>query len=62
MLHRAEEWKLIQRAPRLKLAKEHGRSLRLDEESEKKLIAGAAACRWRKKESVELFTDVVILI
>lgn len=62
MLHRAAEWKLIQGAPKLKLAKEHGRSLRLDEESEKKLIAGAAACQWPKKGSLELFTDVVILM
>jgi len=62
MLHRAEEWKVIQRAPRLKLAKEYGRSLRLDDESEKKLIAGAAACKWRKRGSFELFKDVVILM
>ena len=62
MLHRAEDWKLLARAPRIKLAKEHGRSVRLDEESEKKLIAGAAACKWRKKGSFELFRDVVILM
>jgi len=47
MLHRAEDWKVISRAPRLKLAQEHERSLRLDEETEKKLLAGAAAGHWR---------------
>jgi integrase len=62
MLHRAEDWKVIARAPRIKLAKERRRSLRLDEGSEKKLIAGAAACKWRKKGSFELFKDVVILM
>jgi len=61
MLHRAEDWKLIQRAPKLKLEKEYGRSLRLDEEIEKKLIAGAAACNW-KKDIFERFRDVVILM
>ncbi len=61
MLHRAEDWKLIRRAPKLKLAKEYGRSLTLDEECEKKLIAGAAACNW-KKDIFERFRDVVILM
>jgi integrase len=62
MLHRAEEWKLIPRAPRLRLVKEYGRSLRLDDVTEKKLVEGAAACGWRKRGSFELFRDVVILM
>jgi integrase len=61
MLHKAEEWKLIRYAPKLKLRKEHGRSLRLDEEMEKKLLAGAAACTWRRR-SLQLFQDIVILM
>src|SRR5215469_12162902 len=39
MLHKAEEWKLIRHAPKLKLKKEYGRSRRLDEDAEKKLLA-----------------------
>jgi hypothetical protein len=58
MLHKAEEWKLIRHAP--KLMKEYGRSLRLDDEAEKKLRAGAAACNWRKR-SFQLFRDIVML-
>ena len=61
MLHKAEEWKLIRQAPKLKLMKEYGRSLRLDEEAERKLLAGAAACNWRKR-SLQLFRDIVILM
>ena len=61
MLHKAEDWKLIRHAPKLKLRKEHGRSLRLDEEMEKKLLAGAAACNWRRR-SLQLFQDIVILM
>jgi hypothetical protein len=38
MLHKAEEWKMIGHAPRIKLMKEHGRHLRLDDEAEKKLL------------------------
>jgi hypothetical protein len=41
MLHKAEEWKLIAHAPKIKLMKEHGRSLRLDDETEKKLLAAS---------------------
>jgi hypothetical protein len=37
MLHKAEEWKLIRHVPKIKLMKEHGRSLRLDEEAERTL-------------------------
>jgi hypothetical protein len=58
MLHKAEEWKLIRRAPKLKLAKEYERELRLDDESEKKLLVAAAACGW-SDHSFELFQDIV---
>lgn len=61
MLHKAEEWKLISRAPKIKLMKEHGRSLRLDENAERKLLAAVAGCKWRKRTS-DLFRDVVILM
>ncbi len=61
MLHKAEEWKLIRHAPKVKLMKEHGRSLRLDDEAERKLLAGAAACKWWKP-SRELFRDIVVLM
>ena len=38
MLHKAEEWKMINHAPKVKLMKEHGRHLRLDHEAERKLF------------------------
>ena len=60
MLHKAEEWKLIRQAPKVKLMKEYGRSLRLDDEAEKKLLAGAAACNWPQL-SLQLFRDIIIL-
>lgn len=60
MLHKAEEWKLIFRAPKFKLVKEHGRSQSLDASIEAKLITAAALCGWRTK-SFELFRDVVAL-
>ncbi len=61
MLHKAEEWKLIRRAPKLKLAKEYERELRLDDESEKKLLAAAAACGWCDR-SFRLFEDIIKLL
>ena len=61
MLHKAEEWKLIARAPKVKLVVEHGRSLRLDDEAERKLLAAADACKWRKRTR-SLFRDIVILM
>ena len=61
MLHKAEEWKLIARAPKVKLLKEHGRSLRLDDTAESKLLAAVSDCGWRKRTS-DLFRDVVILM
>jgi len=49
MLHKAEEWKVIGHAPKIKMMKEHGRHLRLDDEAEKKLIVGASDCKWRPR-------------
>jgi len=48
MLHKAEEWKIIGYAPKIKMMKEHGRHLRLGDEAEKRLLAGASACEWQK--------------
>jgi len=61
MLHKAEEWKMIGHAPKIKMMKEHGRHLRLDDEAERKLITGALACRWRPRTR-ELFRDIIILM
>jgi integrase len=61
MLHKAEEWKMIDHAPKIKMMKEHGRHLRLDEEAERKLLGGAQACAWRRR-TFELFRDIVILM
>ena len=51
MLHKAEEWKMIGHAPKIKMMKEHGRHLRLDDEAEMKLMAGALACSWHPRNS-----------
>jgi len=61
ILHKAEEWKLIRRAPRLKLIPEYARDLRLDEAVECRLIKAAAACKWRTS-AFEQFRDIVMLI
>jgi hypothetical protein len=61
MLHKAEEWKLISRAPKIKMMKEHGRSLRLDDVAEDKLLAASARCKWRLRTR-ELFRDIIILM
>jgi integrase len=61
MLHKAEEWKLIARAPKIKLMKEHGRSQRLDDDAEKKLLAAIARCKWRVRTQ-ELFRDIIVLM
>jgi hypothetical protein len=61
MLNKAEEWKLLFRAPKFRLVKEHGRSLALDAGVEAKLITAAALCGWRAK-SFDLFRDVVVLM
>lgn len=59
MFHRAEDWKLIYKVPQFKLVKEYGRSITLDGEAEKKLLAAAVKCKWRKS-IFELFRDIVI--
>jgi len=61
MLHKAEEWKVIGHAPKIKMMKEHGRHLRLDDEAERKLLEGAQACTWTRR-TFELFRDIVILM
>ena len=61
MLHKAEEWKVIGHAPKIKMMKEHGRHLRLDDEAERKLIMGAFACNWRSRPR-DLFRDIIILM
>jgi integrase len=61
MLHKAEEWKLIARAPKIKLMKEHGRSLRLDDVAEEKLLLVSTRCKWRPR-TTELFRDIIILM
>ena len=61
ILHKAEDGKIIRKAPKLRLAREFEREQRLDEDSEKKLLAGAVACGWRKA-SFQLFEDIVKLM
>ena len=61
MFHKAEEWKVISHAPKIKMMKEHGRHLRLDDEAEKKLIVGASDCDWQPRTR-DLFRDIVILM
>jgi len=61
MLYKAEEWKIIGHAPKVKMMKEHGRHLRLDDEAERKLLTGAAARKWRERTR-DLFRDIVILM
>jgi integrase len=61
MLHKATDWKLILHTPKIRLVKEYGRSITLDEEAEKKLIIASASCGWRKK-TLELFQDIIVLI
>lgn len=61
MLHKAEEWKLIARAPKFKLMKEHGRCLRLDDDAEEKLAGASLRCKWRARTR-ELFRDIVTLM
>lgn len=61
IFHKAEEWRLIYKSPKLKLLKEYGRLLALDANMETRLIAASAKCGWRQK-SLELFRDVVVLM
>ena len=41
ILHKAEEWGMIRSVPKFRLAKEYGRSLRLDDDAERKLLVVA---------------------
>jgi integrase len=41
ILHKAEEWGMIRSVPKFRLAKEYGRSLRLDDDAEGKLLVVA---------------------
>jgi hypothetical protein len=49
MLHKAEEWNLIGRVPKFKLLREYGSRLRLDDDAERKLLAAAKGCNWRRR-------------
>jgi hypothetical protein len=51
MLHKAEEWKVIGQAPKIKMMKEHGRHLRLDDEAERELEIVRAALDYRPPNS-----------
>jgi hypothetical protein len=61
MLHKAAEKKLIREVPKVKLAAEFERQHRLDDVSEKRLLAAAAGCGWRRG-SLQLFEDIVKLM
>ena len=61
MLGKAEDWKLIRRAPKIKLVEENSRSIRLTEEYERRLLAGAAQCNWRPR-TLERFGAIVVLM
>jgi integrase len=63
MLHLAKKrWGLISYVPDIKLAEEKGRSLRLDEESERKLLSAIAEMTHWKPHQQKLLQDVIILI
>ena len=65
MFHKAEEWGLIVRVTKLKLSKELGRTLRLDREAERKLLAAADSLlergMWTRKMP-GTFRDIVVLV
>lgn len=65
MLHKAEEWRLIRNAPKIKLMKEYGRSLRLDDQAEKKLLSAAEKLvktgEWTVEQKL-LFSEITILV
>ena len=60
ILHKAEEWNLIDKVPKFRLLRENGRTLRLDDEAEQKLLVAAESCGWTQ-EKFDLFRDVLIL-
>jgi len=61
LLRKAEEWRLIARAPKIKRMKEHGRDVRLDADAEEKLVLAAMRCNWRPRTK-ELFCEIVALM
>jgi integrase len=65
MLHKAEEWKLVRHPAKVKLLKEYGRTLRLDDEAEEKLLAAADKLvkngDWKPKLKL-LFRDIIMLV
>lgn len=65
MLHKAEEWGLVAKVPKLKLNKELGRTLRLDQPAERRLLAAADKLLergiWTRKMH-STFQDIVILV
>jgi integrase len=65
MLHKAEEWKVVRQVVKFKLLKEYGRTLRLDEEAEARLLAATDKLvdkgAWKPKIR-SLFGDIVMLM
>jgi hypothetical protein len=61
MLRKAEEWKLIARAPKIKLMREHDRDVRLDADAEEKLVQASLRCKWRARTR-ELFGDIIAVM
>jgi integrase len=65
MLHKAEEWGLITKVPKLKLRKELGRTLKLNQEAERELLAAADRLLetgiWTRKMH-GTFRDIVVLV
>ena len=65
MLHKAEEWGLVAKVPKLKLSKELGRTLRLDQQAEHQLLAAADGLLergiWTRKMH-STFRDIVVLV
>ena len=52
---------MIGDAPKIKMMKEHGRHLRLDDKAERRLLEGAQSCTSRRR-TFELFRDIVSLM
>src|SRR5437660_10985611 len=63
MLHLAKKpWGLIAEVPEIKLAEEHGRSFRLDDRSEQKLLLAIEELNHWKPHQQKLLRDVIILV
>jgi len=61
LLHKAEDWHLIRRAPKIVLQEEKVRKLQLDEIAEAKLLKAAALLGWKQKD-IDLFQDILVLM